>query len=150
VRGPDVPAGKTRSEFVLNTDIAPTFTDLAGANTPTFVDGRSLKPLLTGTTPPTTWRSSFLLESYANGEQDDDSDNRAASQRSLFGVRTSQYKYVEYDSGDKELYDLSGDPYELDSAYQEADSELADSLKTRLEALKSCAGESCQVAEDGP
>ena len=30
-----------------------------------------------------------------------------------WGVRTPQYKYVEYINDDKELYDLSADPYEL-------------------------------------
>lgn len=152
VLGPGVPAGKVRSEFALNTDIAPTFVDLAGATVPTFVDGRSLKPLLTEKDSPTTWwRSAFLLESYPGGPNADSGEqtDNPSDRRAWFGIRTTQYKYVEYFSGTNELYDLSADPYELDSYYQDAGPTLNDRLKTRLEALKSCAGVSCRAAEDG-
>src|SRR5215216_5775766 len=43
VRGPGVPEGETLPHMVLNNDLAPTFADLAGAEPPSFVDGRSLK-----------------------------------------------------------------------------------------------------------
>ena len=46
VRGPGVAEGKTLHQMVLNQDLAPTFADIAGAKTPSFVDGRSLVPLL--------------------------------------------------------------------------------------------------------
>ena len=52
VRGPGVPEGKTLSHSVLNNDLAPTFADLAGAKIPSFVDGRSLAPLLDGEPTP--------------------------------------------------------------------------------------------------
>src|SRR5215211_2475098 len=45
VQGPGVPEGRTLPHLVLNNDLAPTFADLAGAKTPSFVDGRSLEPL---------------------------------------------------------------------------------------------------------
>lgn len=63
VRGPGVPAGGTVEEIVLNTDLAPTFADLAGARVPDFVDGRSFAPLLHGERPA-TWREGFLVERY--------------------------------------------------------------------------------------
>ena len=44
VRGPGVPAGSKTEKLALNTDLAPTFADLAGVSFP--ADGRSLKPLL--------------------------------------------------------------------------------------------------------
>ena len=66
VRGPGVPEGKTLPHLVLNNDLAPTFADLAGAKAPSFVDGRSLKPLLDeDPTPPRYWRDAFVVEAVA-------------------------------------------------------------------------------------
>src|SRR5215212_5315174 len=67
VRGPGVPEGRTLGHLVLNNDLAPTFADLGGAETPPFVDGRSLVPLL-GDDPPSMedWRQAFLVEAAAS------------------------------------------------------------------------------------
>ena len=143
VRGPGIKAGSTTSELALNTDFFPTITDLAGATTPEDVDGRSLRPLLEGSTV-TTWRTAFLLERgirpYAGISEDAEP---------FYGIRTSAgRKYVEYSGGFREFYDLNTDPYELLNSY-DATSPPVD-LATRLEALKDCAGATCRVAEDGP
>jgi len=122
-------------QLVLNTDFAPTFAELAGVE---FAgDGRSLAPLLRGEDPE--WRSSVLME--ASGE---------AGPPGFEAVRTRRHKYVEYVTGDRELYDLEADPYELESLHDSADPALAESLKARLEALTSCSGQSCREAEDAP
>ncbi|HEX5851300.1 MAG TPA: sulfatase, partial [Rubrobacter sp.] len=66
VRGPGVPEGRTLDHMVLNNDLAPTFADLAGAEAPGFVDGRSLVPLLdVSPTPEEGWRQRFLIEAVA-------------------------------------------------------------------------------------
>jgi hypothetical protein len=57
-------------------------------------------------------------------------------------------KYVEYDGGAKELYNLATDPYELSNAYNATAPPAA--LVSRLQSLKSCSGDSCRAAEDGP
>ena len=133
VRGPGVQAGSSTDKLTLNTDFLPTFTDLAGVTTPEYVDGRSLRPVLQGSTT-TTWRTAILLELRS----------------SIYGIRTSDdRKYIEYGGAFKELYDLKADPYELNNSYA-ANSAPAD-LSTRLRALMSCAGSTCQAAEDsGP
>ena len=41
VRGPGVPADRTADQLVGNIDLAPTFAAMAGATSPSFVDGRS-------------------------------------------------------------------------------------------------------------
>jgi arylsulfatase A-like enzyme len=52
--------------MVLNNDLAPTFADIAGTEAPSFVDGRSLVPLLDDDpTPPEDWRRRFLIEGVA-------------------------------------------------------------------------------------
>ncbi len=63
-------------------------------------------------------------------------------------VRTETHKYVEYETGDKELYDLETDPYELESIHESAEPSLLEDLKARLDALRSCAEAGCREAED--
>ncbi len=137
VRGPGVPTGKI-GNLIVNTDFAPTFAELAGASFPS-ADGRSFAPLLRGEDPP--WRSAVLLEGFGM-------KNRKRNLPAYEAVRTKTYKYVEYQTGDKELYDLQNDPYELANTYESADSSLTADLKTRLNALRSCVGRGCQEAED--
>jgi N-acetylglucosamine-6-sulfatase len=140
VRGPGVPAGGSVDQMTLNTDFAPTFADLARVPAAEFVDGRSLTPLLDGTSPE-TWRSAFLLESWPSP----DSRNLTYT-----GIRTETYKYIEHASGARELYDLQDDPYELDSIPPSAEPALIANLKARLAALKACSEQSCRDAEDVP
>ncbi len=143
VRGPGVGAGSTTNRLALNTDYFPTFTDLAGATTPEYVDGRSLRPLLEGSTA-TTWRSAFLLERGINPYPGLSQDAEP-----FYGIRTSDgRKYVEYSGGFRELYDLKTDPYELLNSYDATSPPVG--LARRLEALKGCAGATCRAAEDGP
>ncbi len=65
-------------------------------------------------------------------------------------IRADTHKYVEYESGEKELYDLQADPYELDNIYETTDPAPVQDLKTKLDALESCTGAGCWEAEDGP
>jgi N-acetylglucosamine-6-sulfatase len=141
VRGPGVPAGQDVEQIALNIDLAPTIAELAGASTPSFVDGRSLVPFLSEDSP-STWRTAFLLEHWNGGN----GEPRQAP--TYAAIRTETYKYVEHDNGEKELYDLSSDPYELESLHETADPALIEDLKSRLEALKTCSGETCRTAED--
>jgi N-acetylglucosamine-6-sulfatase len=173
VRGPGVSAGMKMEKLALNTDLAPTFADLAGASFP--ADGRSLAPLLGGE-EPASWRSSVLLEKLpledtseeekgkGKGKGKAKGKNKAKDETGAAGVpkagvsgepafeavRTGTHKYVEYDTGEVELYDLTTDPYELESLHETADPALVEDLKARLEALKSCSEEGCREAEDAP
>ena len=155
VRGPGVPAGSTLEDLVLNNDLAPTFTELAGLEG-FEADGRSLAPLMRG--EDTDWRSNVLLEAFLDGrsaggegeaedEEGSDGGNRT-DQTSFRAVRTETHKYVEHDNGEKELYDLANDPYELENVYETADPSLVEDLKGRLDALRNCAGARCREAED--
>jgi arylsulfatase A-like enzyme len=143
VRGPGVPPGASRSQMALNNDLAPTFASLAGLTPPSFVDGRSLKPLLSAS-PPSSWRSALLVEHW----QDETGDPYAATIPDYKAVRTGRYLFVRYATGEKELYDLSNDPYELKSLHNTASAELKRRLASRLDALGSCAAQSCRSAEN--
>jgi len=141
VRGPGVPAGSKVENLIVNADFAPTFAELADTTFPSDgqVDGRSFASLLRGEDPP--WRSGILLEWFGQ-------KNRRRTLPAYEGIRTDTYKYVEYATGDRELYDLQADPYELNNIYESADPSLLKDLKTRLDGLRSCTGEECRKAED--
>jgi N-acetylglucosamine-6-sulfatase len=133
--------GSTTDKLVLNTDFLPTFTDLAGTTTPPYVDGRSLRPVLTESA--TSWRTAILLESRKGSR----SASAGPEDVPYDAIRTSTSKYVEYEGGSRELYTLSTDAHEMSST---PGSSSATSLQTRLQALKGCARESCRAAENGP
>jgi arylsulfatase A-like enzyme len=113
---------------VSNVDLASTFTDIAGVNPSIPQDGRSLVPLLNGSA--TEWRNGALIEWL--GETAVGKESLAPP---FWGIRTRTYKYVELNTGEKELYDLVLDPYELqnvagDPAYSQVQADLAAELKT--------------------
>jgi arylsulfatase A-like enzyme len=61
-------------------------------------------------------------------------------------IRTNHYLYAEYANGDRELYDLRKDPYELQSQHANPTYEqLRLALADRLHKLVSCAGGSCRT-----
>ena len=141
VRGPGVPAGAVRNQLVINNDFAPTFADLADTGVPGFVDGRSFAPLLEQDPPAgSDWRTAIL------NEQD---------QRQKFhipdyeAVRTKTHAYVRWKTGERELYELQRDPYELENVIDEADPGTLARLKTRLRLLSACRGSACRASE-GP
>ena len=96
--------------LVENIDIAPTIAERAGIDW--HADGRSLVPLVDGSA--TTIRDAALIENCMPNQGP--ACWRLDQHRSIppfVGVVTDQYKYVEYATGEKELYDLAADPYEL-------------------------------------
>jgi arylsulfatase A-like enzyme len=138
VRGPGVPAGTIREQMVINNDFAPTIAALADVPTPEFVDGRSFVPLLTAT-PPSSWRTAFLEEGTWQPNVPPVPINK--------GVRTTRHSFVEYDTGEHELYDLIKDPYQLQSITQADNPQLYSQLQTRLDALRACSGATCRAHE---
>ena len=62
-------------------------------------------------------------------------------------LRTRAVTYVEYETGERELYDLARDPLELDNAYPGADKARLDRLAAQLHALQSCSASTCRSAE---
>ena len=140
VRGPGVPARKTVNHQALNSDLAPTLAELAGALAGEFIDGRSLTPVLSHTPPPLeTWRQRFLVERWPPSDLGNPRVNHT--------VRTLEYTYTEY-KDEAELYDVLSDPYQLENFYSTADPDLIAQLVSQLEALKVCAGDSCRAAEN--
>jgi N-acetylglucosamine-6-sulfatase len=160
VRGPGVPAGQTVSSITANVDYAPTWADLAGVLIPTSVDGRSLVPYLQGETPA-VWRKALLLEhagpslteASTDGtvEPQDPFDVQAAAtggQPIFAGIRTDAKTYLEYDDGERELYDHASDPNQLNNSYSTANPALVTRLSTWLGNLRHAAGAQLRAAEE--
>ena len=151
IRGPGLPAGVRRDEMVLNNDFAPTFADLAGLPPPASVDGRSFASLLDRRhrNDPGSWRTAFEIRNWDN-KRNETSYRAVTPVPPYRAVRTQRYLYVEYKTGERELYDLRKDPYELHSLHDSADKDLISKLEARLDALRDCAGKGCRTAEDAP
>ncbi|MGH2371944.1 MAG: sulfatase family protein [bacterium] len=123
VRGPGVPAGRTDPRLVQNIDIAPTFAELADARPDIRIDGRSLLPLLRG--GEGAWRAESLLEHWGGPSV------------TWSAIRTERWKYIESEAGDRELYDLTADPYEMTNGVNDArHAQTVADLRRRLDALR--------------
>ncbi|OLE36349.1 MAG: hypothetical protein AUG48_07605 [Actinobacteria bacterium 13_1_20CM_3_68_9] len=127
MRGPGIPQGVNVRDLSINADLAPTIVDAAKANPGLVMDGRSLIPVAQN---PGIERGRQLLIEEPTFE----------------AIRTERYIYAEYNTGERELYDLQKDPFELqsrhaDPAYASVEAQLA----ARLHVLETCAGDSCRA-----
>jgi N-acetylglucosamine-6-sulfatase len=147
VTGPGVPAGRTVDAMTENTDLCPTFAELAGAPAPPGADGRSLVPLLRGTpsTPPAAadWRDAVLIEHHGNVNGVNDPDLPPAGSGnppSYEALRSRDALYVEYADGERELYDLASDPFQLRNLAGEVPLERLAKLSGQLATMANCHG----------
>jgi arylsulfatase A-like enzyme len=126
MRGPGIPRGATSGEMVTNADLAPTIVQAAQATPGLDMDGRSL---LDPATHPNLKRGRRLLNETPTYD----------------AIHTQRFVYVEYDNGEKELYDLRRDPEELQNvADSQSYSYAQGPLAAELAALKNCQGGSCR------
>ena len=65
-------------------------------------------------------------------------------------MRTASYIYVEYLDGDRELYDLPHDPYELTNVYDRATHATKIALSDELAEISSCRGRLCRAGDARP
>ncbi len=138
VKGPGIAAAALRSELVANIDLAPTFIEIAGGTLPAIADGRSLLPILNNQ-QPLQWRKRVMVEGLSESQE------RIPQYRSM---RTLRYSFSDYyNLGEKEMYDLTLDPYELSNLYGKVSTSLQSRLTSDLGALQTCAGATCRVVD---
>lgn len=116
VRAPDALVRTDSQHAVSLVDVAPTIADYAGVVPPVPLDGVSLRPLVQDGSA--VWPDATLHES-GSGVHTIES-----------AVRTAEWVYVEYQNGDRELYDMLTDPWQLDNrandpAYADVQADLA-------------------------
>ena len=127
MRGPGVgvPRGASVDDLVINADLAPTIVDVADASPGLLMDGRSLIPV--AQQPGLEQGRELLIE-----------------QHNLIAIRTESHIYAEHSTGERELYDLVEDPFELQSLHEDpAYAPVRAQLAARLRELKGCAGPTC-------
>lgn len=135
--------GSVSKDWVVSIDNAPTALDLAGLPIPDFMQGKSLKPLFQGNTPP-DWQTSYYYHYY-----------EFAPPHWVFphyGIRTGRYKLISYYTVNEwELFDLEKDPDEMENlfewsgykvhpAYQSVADDLVGQLKAIREKYKDTTG----------
>ena len=135
--------GAVNTSMVCNVDFAPTFLELAGLPIPSYMQGRSIVPLLQGRTPA-DWPQEVYHRYWMN---QDDAHNAYAH----YGIRTQRYKLIYWynddcgepgakpgtDPPEWELFDLQRDPGELhnrynDPAYAEVVAEMTGRLDRKM------------------
>jgi arylsulfatase A-like enzyme len=138
-RGPEIPPGIASGALTLNVDLAPTILKIAGVTPPEWMDGQVMLPVLRG--KDHVWRrTSALLERPVNGVE----------VPGYAGIRTVRYTYVEFDTGERELYDHQRDPHQLRNLAASAAPCLLATLSARVASLKACVGVECRRAESEP
>ncbi len=153
IRGPGIVPGSRSGELAANVDIAPTILQWTGAQSTAPIDGRSLVRFIQDPTKRT--QRPILLEGFTGtGELGPvplrANTSIAASPRDYEGIRIGRYKFIQYRSGAKELYDLKVDPYELHSRH--IDPRYRDVKRWLLKVLRrmeGCNGRTCQRPQRG-
>ncbi len=130
LRGPGVPAGARRQNLVVNVDLAATILDAANARPGRRQDGRSLLP--------------FASDGLQRSGRDILLETTGYS-----AIRTPRYVFVQYGTGEQELYDLVRDPLQLTSLHADpASAALKNDLAARLGRLRTCVGDACRRGAD--
>jgi arylsulfatase A-like enzyme len=135
IRGPGIPNHANSEALVGNVDLAPTIAAIARAKPSAEIDGRSLIPYATA--PERSDDRALLIESLVH-------DRSADYGLPYEAVRTDRYLYVDYATGQEELYDLRDDPYELKNVAADPSYDATKrALARHLDQLRDCAGSDC-------
>jgi len=146
VRGPGIAEGSSIDKIALNTDLFPTIAEFAGIAAPPFVDGRSMVPLLTGS--DRGWRDVALIEGF--GKETESNEGTETSTPPFRALRSKEILYAEYETGERELYNLHKDPHQIANIARETPKSLLREYSRRLDALAACAGSECARLENDP
>lgn len=154
IRPPGGTDAATVSKLAQNTDLLPTFLEIAEATVPDDIDGKSLLGLVDGENPP-GWREGALV-SYLKvaGEAARRGPDRitADSPSTFNALRTQDYLYVDHSSLDRkrpkprmgELYDLRSDPDMIVNLWGDVPKSTRNDLNDELRKMATCEGDQCK------
>ena len=161
IRPPGGSAPATVDAIAQNTDLLPTWLDIAGTpDASAAQDGRSLLPLLGGESKGTAWRTGAFVEQRAENDDDETDPDSEAEQGSTHppsyrAIRTASYLYVDYAPPGKaadalreaEFYDLANDPNELTNIYDQLSATDKLALARAVLSFASCIGPTCREVD---
>ena len=134
IRGPSLPRNQHRSQLAANIDLAPTILDFANAKSRRLMDGRTLMPMIEDRRFEPG--RAVLIEGFNGGDETDPE----GADVSYSAVRTDRYVYAETGL-EQELYDLTTDPFQLQSRHNDASlAPVKAALDALLAKLTSCSG----------
>lgn len=145
VRGPTVPEGRKSLDVTGNIDIAPTALKLAGVTPDYEMDGRPLQ---------SSWRNPGVRSRRPVGISlrllpriADAGISNKAPILNYEGFRVGPYKFVDYERGGQELYDLSRDPFEMNNRIGSARyAGVREYMESHLEEVARCEAAACRAA----
>ena len=146
--GTGIPPGTKVDAMTSTVDFGVTFAKILGAQSPTWADGRDLTPFFAGQRPA-NWRTGVISESMGVSLPSDP-DYSPFSPPSFTALRTEKWLYTEYADGGIELFDRTMDPYEMNNIAGTTTPTLLNQLHEQLQALHSCSGATCLVADSMP
>jgi arylsulfatase A-like enzyme len=149
VYGPHVPGDHTVDAMTSSIDLAPTFLAIGHAQPTAEQDGTSMLSLWHGQPAPRDWQHAVLIEHHGPEKflQDPDFQGvRSGDPPSYEAIRTENFLYVEYKTGEHEYYDLVHDPYENNNIYGLLSKQRQQQLHEALQRLSLCRGAECQQA----
>jgi N-acetylglucosamine-6-sulfatase len=124
--------GTIINENALNIDLAPTILELAGIDTPTYMQGASMVPLFNSSSEKTNWRKSFMFEYYVD-------DAYPYAGPNMLAIRSDTFKLIDafLENDIDELYDLKKDPGEMNNLINDPLYEkIEQQLRSELDGLK--------------
>jgi arylsulfatase A-like enzyme len=177
IRGPGIKQGVKTGELAMNIDIAPTVLELAGVEPDKSIDGRSIVPYLedpslrtrrpllfesfvetndveqqgaiaepgdqSGSTPA----QGETVPGLAPRRSNEASASLLAPPKDYEGIRLGPYKYIAWPDGEKELYDINRDPFELNNIAKVPNFfPVRNALHKELRRLEDCVGRTCREA----
>jgi len=156
IRGPGVKRRAASLEPVANVDLAPTILELASAKRVggAPIDGRSLMRFARN--PALRTDRPLLLETgglraTSLEPEDDKGTVPVRTIRTYRAVRTERWLYVVYRSGERELYDLLNDPFQLRSRHNDPRyAATRRALRAELDRLATCRGRICRLPTSEP
>lgn len=149
-----IPAGSSRDSIINNVDFAPTLLEIAGVDTPDYMQGRSFWPMIKGEAEPDDWPQATYYRYWMHMAHHDNPAH--------YGIRTKQHKLIHFYGlpldapGAKptptaphwEFYDLTADPREMNNLINDPQYvETIDRLKLKLQELQTSVGDAFEPPE---
>jgi len=151
-----ISAGTVVDDIATNVDFAPTFLDYAGVQIPSYMQGRSLRPILEESTP-----EDWPQQAYHRYWMHKDEHHNAWAH---YGIREKRYKLIYWYNDDLgqpgangpdeppewELFDCANDPLEVMNLANNSEyADVFDDMLTRLDAHMARIGDGPQhVSEE--